>query len=215
VKQETQFPIAREGFPFIGCGALLTLFAKAVLGDGWVAFFALLTLFCTWFFRDPHRVVPEGDGLLVSPADGVIVDISKIYDEQVIKGPAIRVSIFLNVFNVHITRVPVEGRVVDISYNPGRFFAANVPKASLENEQNSVILETPWGKKVIVTQIAGFIARRIVCWIKKGAVMNCGERFGLIRFGSRVDIVFPVGVALRVSKGDRVCGGQTILGKLT
>ena len=215
MKPETQFPIAKEGFVFIGIGLFATLLAKGFLGEGWVAFFALITLFVVWFFRDPHRKVPEGHGMFVSPADGTVVEIVKFYDEQVIKGPAIRVSIFLNIFNVHITRMPAEGRVVDITYNPGRFFAANVPKASLENEQNAVVLETPWGKKIVCVQIAGFIARRIVCWIKKGAVMNCGERFGLIRFGSRVDLIFPVGVALRVSEGDRVWGGKTVLGKLS
>ncbi len=159
--------------------------------------------------------MPEGDGLLVSPADGVVVDISKIYyDEQFIQGPAIKMSIFLNVFDVHVNRIPIEGKVVGIFYNPGRFFAANVPKASLENEQNAVVLRTPWGKNVVLVQIAGFIARRIVCWIREGAAMSCGERFGLIRFGSRVDLVIPAGMALQVSKGDRVWGGKTILGRM-
>ena len=215
MKPETQFPIVKEGFVFIGGGLLLTLIATIILGRGSGIFLGLITFFVTWFFRDPHRVVPEGLGLLVSPADGVVLEIERMDEMEFIKGPAIKMSIFLNIFNVHITRVPVEGRVVDIFYNAGRFFAANVPKASLENEQNTVVMETPMGKKIILVQIAGFIARRIVCWIHTGAIMNRGERFGLIRFGSRVDLIFPDTIDLRVSKGDHVWGGKTILGKLS
>jgi phosphatidylserine decarboxylase len=215
IKAETQFPIVKEGFVFIFGGLLLTWITTIVIGRGVGIFFGLLTLFVTWFFRDPHRVVPSEDGLVVSPADGVVLSISKIDEVKFIKGKAIKMSIFLNVFNVHITRVPVEGRVLEVVYNAGRFFAANVPKASLENEQNTVIIETPLGKKIVLVQIAGFIARRIVCWIQPGAVMNRGERFGLIRFGSRVDLIFPEAIDLQVAKGDRVWGGKTILGKLS
>ncbi|MEK7748275.1 MAG: phosphatidylserine decarboxylase family protein [Nitrospirota bacterium] len=216
MKPETQFPIAHEGFPFIGIGAFLTFVAYLSFGWGGTAtFLALLTFFCVWFFRDPKRVVPEGNGLIVSPADGTIVGIEKFYEEQFIGGPALRVSIFLNVFNVHINRMPVEGEVVGVFYNPGRFFAANVPKASLENEQNKIVVQTPWNdKKVIVIQIAGLIARRIVCYARKGSKMKCGEHFGLIRFGSRVDLIIPVGTALRIKEGDVVYGGETIFGEL-
>jgi len=215
MKAETQFPIVKEGFVFIGGGLLLTFAATVTVGRGAGLFCGLLTLFMTWFFRDPHRVVPKEHGLLVSPADGTVLEISKISDHPLIKGPAIKMSIFLNVFDVHIDRVPVEGRVVDVIYNAGRFFAANVPKASLENEQNTVVMETDSGKKIVLVQIAGFIARRIVCWIEKGAMMNRGERFGLIRFGSRVDLIFPDTINLQVSSGDRVWGGETILGRFS
>jgi len=215
MKPETQLPIVKEGFIFIGGALLLTVVAAIEVRTGTAIFMGLITLFVAWFFRDPRRVVPEGNGLLVSPADGVVLEISRIEEMRFIKGPAIKMSIFLNIFNVHITRVPFEGRVVDILYNAGRFFAANVPKASLENEQNMVVIETPLGKKIVVVQIAGLIARRIVCWIKKEAIMNRGERFGLIRFGSRVDLIFPDTIELRVSKGDRVWGGETILGRLS
>ncbi|MBI3598053.1 MAG: phosphatidylserine decarboxylase family protein [Nitrospirae bacterium] len=210
---ETQFPIANDGFRFIAIGIVLTWIAKASFGVEAAIFFGLLTLFCVWFFRDPRRSVPKGDRLIVSPADGTIVDIAKFYEEQFIEGPALKVSIFLNIFDVHITRIPVEGEVVSVLYNAGRFFAANVPKASLENEQNKIFLKTPWGNKVIVIQIAGLIARRIVCWTKTGAKMKTGERFGLIRFGSRVDLIVPAGTGIRVSVGDKVVGGETILGK--
>jgi len=214
MKSETQFPIVKEGFIFIGGALCLTLLVAMTLGKSASLFFGALTLFIVWFFRDPHRTIPEGEGLLVSPADGTVLEIAKVDEAEFIKGPAIKMSIFLNIFNVHITRVPVEGRVLEVVYNAGRFFAANVPKASLENEQNTVVIETPRGKKIVLVQIAGFIARRIVCWIKPGALMDRGERFGLIRFGSRVDLIFPESVDLLVSKGDRVWGGKTILGKL-
>ncbi len=210
--KETQFPIVSEGFIFIFAGLVLTMLAKLSFGDKAAAFFGVLTLFCAWFFRDPKRVVPQGEGLLVAPADGTVVDIQKIYDDQFIEGPAMRVSIFLNIFNVHVNRIPIEGRVLRIAYTPGSFLTANVPEASSANEQNRVVLKTASGKKVVVVQIAGFIARRIVCWVREGATMNCGERFGLIRFGSRVDLIVPAGVAIRVGKGDKVVGGKTILG---
>jgi phosphatidylserine decarboxylase len=212
--RETQSLIVPDGFRFIAIGAVLTGLSHITLGVGATNFCGLLTAFCIWFFRDPHRNVPKGDKLIVSPADGVVVEIVKFYEDKFIEGPALRVSIFLNVFNVHINRIPVEGEIMGISYNAGSFLAANVPKASLENEQNKLLIKTPWGKKVIVIQIAGLIARRIVCWTREGAKMNCGERFGLIRFGSRVDIIIQAGTALRVKVGSKVVGGETILGEL-
>jgi phosphatidylserine decarboxylase len=212
--KETQFPIAKEGFIFIGTGAALTLLGGLLLGSVVGYVFGTLTLFCIWFFRDPHRTVPQTEGVLVSPADGKIVDISRTEEGRFLNKPAIKISIFLNVFNVHINRVPVAGRVIGVFYNAGRFFAANVPKASLENEQNAVVMETPTGKRVVCIQIAGLIARRIVCWIKEGSVLNRGERFGLIRFGSRVDLFVPIETEIRVSMGQKVRGGETILGML-
>jgi phosphatidylserine decarboxylase len=212
--KETQFPIAKEGFIFIGTGAVLTLLGGLLLGSAVRGVFGALTLFCIWFFRDPHRSVPQLEGALVSPADGKVVDISRTEESRFLNKPAIKISIFLNVFNVHINRVPVAGKVIGVFYNAGRFFAANVPKASLENEQNAVVMETPTGKRVVCIQIAGLIARRIVCWIKEGSVMNRGERFGLIRFGSRVDLFLPIETEIRVSMGQKVRGGETILGIL-
>lgn len=212
--KETQFPIVKEGFIFIGTGALLTLLGGLLLGSVVGGVFGALTLFCIWFFRDPHRSVPQSEGALVSPADGKIVNISRTDEGRFLNKPAIKISIFLNVFNVHINRVPVAGKVVGVFYNAGRFFAANVPKASLENEQNAVVMETPTGKRVVCIQIAGLIARRIVCWIKEGSVLNRGERFGLIRFGSRVDLFLPIETEIRVSMGQKVRGGETILGIL-
>ncbi len=212
--KETQFPIAKEGFIFIAVGGLLTSLGGFLLGPVGGGIFGALTLFCIWFFRDPHRSIPQSEGVLVSPADGKIVDISRTEESRFLNKPAIKVSIFLNVFNVHINRVPVAGKVIGVFYNAGRFFAANVPKASLENEQNAVVLETPSGKRIVCIQIAGLIARRIVCWIKEESVLNRGERFGLIRFGSRVDLFLPIETEIRVSMGQKVRGGETILGIL-
>lgn len=214
MSSEKQFPIVKEGFIFIAIGGAMTL-AAASFG-GWQAAVVpgLLALFCIWFFRDPRRAVPQGENLLVSPADGKVVDISRTEEQRFLKKPAVKISIFLNVFNVHVNRVPVAGKVVGIFYNAGRFFAANVPKASLENEQNAIVLETATGKRVVCIQIAGLIARRIICWIKEGSALSRGERFGLIRFGSRVDLFLPIETEILISEGDHVKGGETILGVL-
>lgn len=214
MSSEKQFPIVKEGFIFIVISAALTSAAAALLSWQAAVVPGMLTLFCAWFFRDPRRVVPQGENLLVSPADGKVVDISRTEEQRFLKKPAIKVSIFLNIFNVHVNRVPVAGEVVGVFYNVGRFFAASVPKASLENEQNAIIIETPAGKRVVCIQIAGLIARRIICWIKEGSTLNRGERFGLIRFGSRVDLFLPIETEILISEGDHVKGGETILGVL-
>lgn len=214
MSQEKQPAIAKEGYIFIGIGFVITLFWYFYFSRSGAIFPGLLTLFCIWFFRDPKRTVPKEEGLLVSPADGKVVDVSRVEEGRFLNKPAIKVSIFLNVFNVHVNRVPTAGKVLDVSYNPGRFFAANVPKASLENEQNAVLMETPGGKKIVCIQIAGLIARRIVCWVKKGGDLERGERFGLIRFGSRVDLFLPLETDVIIAKGAKVKGGETVLGIL-
>ena len=204
--------IAKEGLPFIGIGAGA---ASAAFLAGWSAtgaVFLALTVFTVWFFRNPPRRVPAGESVVISPADGRVVQIEKVDEQRILKEERVKISIFLNIFNVHINRVPCAGRVVDILYNPGKFFAASVPKASLENEQNALVLERPSGERILCVQIAGLIARRIVCWVKKGDRLQAGARFGLIRFGSRVDLYLPVETRLRVKVGDKVKGGETILG---
>jgi len=208
---ESHFPVAKEGFVFVGLFALLTgLTWGTVAGP----FFGVLTAFCLYFFRDPRRCVPTGANILVSPGDGKVVDVSRVEEGRFLKKQAIKISIFLNVFDVHVNRVPVAGSVVGVFYNPGRFFAANVPKASLENEQNALLLETVSGARIVCIQIAGLIARRIVCRVKAGMMLRSGERFGLIRFGSRVDLYLPLSADVRVAVGDRVRGGETIVGVL-
>jgi phosphatidylserine decarboxylase len=207
-------PFAKEGIPFIGAAVGVTLLA------GWLGWMvvavvaALLTLFVSWFFRNPSRVIPQGSHLVVASGDGKIVAIEEEFEPRFIKDRSIRISIFLNVFDVHINRVPCEGVIEDVQYQPGLFLVASKPDATLRNEQNALMIKTVQGPKVLCVQVAGLIARRIVCWISPGDRAVCGERFGLIRFGSRMDTFLPIGTAIKVAVGDRVKGGETILGEL-
>jgi phosphatidylserine decarboxylase len=207
-------PFAKEGIPFIGAAVGITLLAAWF---GWTIVAvgaAILTLFVSWFFRNPSRVIPQGPGLIVAPGDGRVLAIEEEFEPRFIKDRSIRISIFLNVFDVHINRLPCEGVIEDVQYQPGLFLVASKPDATLRNEQNAVMIRTPQGAKVLCVQVAGLIARRIVCWISPGDRAVRGERFGLIRFGSRMDTFFPIGTAVKVAVGDRVKGGETILGEL-
>ena len=207
-------PIVKEGFPFVGIGAGVTLLT-ALLGWTVVALVAGgMTLFTAWFFRNPARIVPQGPGIVVAPADGTVIAIEEEFEPRFIKDRGVRLSIFLNVFDVHVNRIPCEGVVEDIQYQPGAFLAANKPEAMLKNEQNALFLRTAQGAKVLCVQVAGLIARRIVCWLSPGDRVMRGERFGLIRFGSRTDTFLPLGTDLKVAVGDRVKGGETIVGVL-
>ena len=211
--------MAKEGFPFV-LGALAAallllggfvfsgLAALAVLGGIALVFMA----FCLWFFRDPERAVPEGEGIVVSPADGKVVEIVE-EDNEFMGGPARRISIFLNVFNVHVNRIPYEGQVEYVKYYPGKFLAAWEPKASLDNEQTHVGLNCG-GRKILVKQIAGLIARRIVCRAEEGQAVTRGDRFGLIKFGSRTDLFLPLDATVKVQVGDKVSGASTIIAEL-
>jgi phosphatidylserine decarboxylase len=207
-------PFAREGFPFIGAAAGITLLTGwlgwtiAAIGGG------VLTLFVSWFFRNPARVIPQGSNLVVAPGDGKVIAIENEFEPRYIKDRSVRITIFLNVFDVHINRIPCEGTVEDVQYQPGLFLVASKPEATIKNEQNALMIRTAQGAKVLCVQVAGLIARRIVCWVcpKDRAVR--GERFGLIRFGSRMDTFVPVGTVIKVAVGDRVKGGETILGEL-
>ena len=207
-------PVAKEGIPFIGAAVGVTLIAgwlgwTIVAGGG-----AILTLFVAWFFRNPYRVVPQGPRVVVSPGDGKVIAIEEEFEPRFIKDRSIRVTIFLNVFDVHINRIPCEGVIEDVQYQPGLFLVASKPDATLRNEQNALMIRTVQGAKVLCVQVAGLIARRIVCWILPGDRAILGERFGLIRFGSRMDTFLPMGTAVKVTGGDRVKGGETILGEL-
>ena len=207
-------PFAKEGFPFIGVAAGVTLLV------GWLGWTfaaigaALLTLLVSWFFRNPARVIPQGPGLIVAPGDGKVIAIEEEFEPRYLKERSIRVTIFLNVFDVHINRMPCEGIVEDVQYQPGLFLVASKPEATIKNEQNALMIKTTQGAKVLCVQVAGLIARRIVCWVAPKDRAVCGERFGLIRFGSRMDTFLPIGTAIRVAVGDRVKGGETILGEL-
>jgi phosphatidylserine decarboxylase len=204
-------PVASEGWPFIVPLAIVTalLFAFGWKNTGVVAL--VLTLFVLFFFRDPERSVPGGTGVVVSPADGKVIVVKDIYEPTYLKQDVKQISIFLSVFNVHVNRVPVEGTVELVKYNPGKFHVASVDKASLDNEQTAMVIAS--GKdKVLVKQIAGLIARRIVCYAKAGDTLKRGERYGLIRFGSRTDIFLPKDTEIKVKLGDRVKGARDIIG---
>lgn len=174
-----------------------------------------LTLFTAWFFRNPKRVVPRTPRTIVAPGDGRVIAIEEEYEPRYLKDRGVRVSIFLSIFDVHVNRIPCDGTIEHIVYQPGRFVAANRPEATLHNEQNALMIRTAGGGKVLCSQVAGLLARRIVCWASPGEAVACGERFGLIRFGSRVDTFLPLGTRVRVALGDSVKGGETILGELT
>ncbi len=211
---------AREGLVFIGIASALaaTAYAFALARRSWslwlLAFaLTLLALWVAYFFRDPERTGERGENIVVSPADGKIVMITEVDEPAFIGGRAIRISVFMNVFNVHVNRYPVDGTVRYVHYNPGRFLNAATEKSSLENEQMSVGLETKSGR-VLVRQIAGLIARRIVTYSKEGQQVKQGERMGIIRFGSRVDVFIPSGSIVRVATGATSTAGVTVLADL-
>ncbi len=203
-------PVAAEGWPFIIPLAVVTalLFALGWKNTGYVVL--VLTLFVLFFFRDPERSVPEGKGVVVSPADGRVIVIKDIFEPTYLKQDVKQVSIFLSVFNVHVNRAPLEGTVETVKYNPGKFHVASVDKASLDNERTAMVIANG-GRKILVKQIAGLIARRIVCYAKPGDTVKTGERYGLIRFGSRVDIFLPKDADLKVKLGDRIKGARDII----
>ncbi|WP_127090078.1 phosphatidylserine decarboxylase [Aquabacter cavernae] len=205
-------PVHREGYPFIAIAAVLTLVIFLV-STFWGMLALGLTVWTALFFRDPQRVTPIREGLVVSPADGVISQITLAIPPRELDlsdTPLLRVSVFMNVFNVHVNRAPVTGRVARIAYKPGIFLNADLDKASEDNERNGFIFQTAFGP-VGCVQIAGLIARRIVCFVREGEEMGAGERFGLIRFGSRVDIYLPPGTRLLVAEGQLATAGETMI----
>ena len=208
-------PIAKEGWPLILAAAALAVLALLLRWQVAGIALALLTLAIAAFFRDPERDIPTGDGLVVSPADGRVVTVAPVPGDGLFADAVTRISIFLSPLDVHINRAPVAGRVNDVRYQSGKFFAAYKEDASRVNEQNAVRLvderERNWG----VVQIAGAVARRIVCRAKAGDTLGRGERFGLIMFGSRTDIYLPQGCRIEAVEGQRVKGGETIIGRFS
>jgi len=194
--------------------AVISLILWVLCFTALAGFFSLLTLFVISFFRDPERSIPPGEKAVLSPADGKIIKVEPCWEEHLLKGPSLKVSIFMSLFNVHVNRIPLTGRVIDISYQAGKFIRANLDRASTMNEQNALLMETPEGTRLLFVQIAGLIARRIVCWVKKGDAVERGCRFGMIRFGSRLDIYLPRDAQLQVRVGQKALAGQTILGHL-
>jgi phosphatidylserine decarboxylase len=208
-----RIPIAKDGYMFI-TPLLVFTWGVSALSWFWAAgFFGGLLLFVTWFFRDPERVIPEDPNAIVSPGDGRIVEIVPEKDPLLEKDGYTRISVFLNVFNVHVNRVPIAGKIQAYRYNKGKFLNASSHKASMDNEQSAILLNNG-PVTILVKQIAGLIARRIVCWAKEGDEFQRGQRYGLIRFGSRMDVFVPKGTEIKVAIGDIVSGGSSIIGYL-
>ncbi len=205
--------IAREGWPFIAIALVVTIGIHAWAGFGWAAFPWLIVIFMVQFFRDPPRQVPAEVGAVLSPADGRIVSVEKARDPY-LERDALKISVFMNVFNAHSNRSPVDGVVEKTWYFPGKFFNADLAKASAENERAVIYLRTPAGLNVTCVQVAGLIARRILCYVKEGQQLARGERFGFIRFGSRVDVYLPLTATPRVTVGDKVYATETVLAAL-
>ncbi|MCC6864478.1 MAG: phosphatidylserine decarboxylase [Rhodobacteraceae bacterium] len=206
-------PMHREGLPFVTAFAVATLVLFWIWEPvGWAG--VGMTLWCYYFFRDPKRAVPTNAGLMVSPADGVVSLIERaVPPAELGMAPEalVRVSVFMSVFNCHVNRAPIAGKVAEISYRPGKFLNAAMDKASIDNERNSLRIDMVDGRSIAVVQIAGLVARRIVCFASKGQDLRTGERFGLIRFGSRLDIYLPDGVEPQVAVGQNCVAGETVI----
>lgn len=209
-------PMHPEGYRFVAIFAAITLVLFWVWEPlGWLGLGA--TVWCYYFFRDPKRSVPQAPGLIVSPADGVVSLIeAAVPPSELGMGPQAltRVSVFMNVFNCHVNRAPIAGRVAAIAYRAGKYLNASLDKASVDNERNSLCIDMADGRKLAVVQIAGLVARRIVCFTHQGAALRTGERFGLIRFGSRLDVYLPDGVQPMVALGQTMVAGETVLADL-
>ena len=209
-------PMHREGYRFVAVFAAATAVLFWLAEPlGWIG--VCLTVWCYYFFRDPPRVTPLRDGLVISPADGVVSMIGPaIPPEELGLGPAAmtRISVFMNVFNCHVNRLPIAGTIMKVAYRPGKFLNASLDKASVDNERNALAIRLPDGRDYAVVQIAGLVARRIVCDVKAGQRLRTGERFGMIRFGSRLDIYLPAGVQPLIALGQSALAGETVLADL-
>ena len=208
------FPIAQPGLKFI----ILTILITGMLFYfGWMVFACLftgLTLFITWFFRDPDRTPPLEVDAMTAPADGKVIDIDRLPDCDYLDGTCIKISIFMNVFNVHVNRIPFDGEIEQVLYHPGKFMNASFDKASTHNERNVLVIKTANNYRFAVVQIAGLIARRIVNCAKAGDVFKKGDRYGMIQFGSRLDLYLPEEFSVSVKKGQKTTAGSTVIGYL-
>ncbi len=210
-----RIPLAQEGYPFIAFSGFLTLIT-AILGYEILAWPALLlTTFVVAFFRDPERMTDASAEELISPADGKIILIEEQFDDTYLQEQVIKVSIFMNVFNIHVNRIPMDGIVQDIQYKPGQFYSADSEKGALLNERCGVIMKTKTGTRMVFVQVAGLIARRIVNWLEPADAVQRGKRFGLIRFGSRVDLYLPLTSKIGVKLGQKVRAGETAIATIT
>ena len=210
---EPKVPVVKEGYPFIGYFLFLTIVC-AILGYPLATLIlAAITTFVLMFFRDPERILPEGNNIVTSPADGKVILAQPVTDSRFADHELQKISIFMNVFNVHVNRMVISGEVRRISYVPGTFLAADDEQAHLKNEYCAITLSNSEAEQFTVVQIAGLIARRIVCWLEPGDFIKQGKRFGLIRFGSRVDIYMPRSYVLTVSPGQKVRAGESIIAR--
>ncbi len=204
-------PIVKQGLPSIA--VLVALFLASALA-GWTVVAAVSLLAAVLvinFFRDPERALPADPQAMVAPADGKVIFTGKVFEDRFLRREAIKISIFMNIFNVHVNRVPFSGEITNIHYKKGKFLAANLAKASRDNEHNAVVLRVADGEALAFVQIAGLIARRIDCWVRPGDLVRSGERFGMIRFGSRVDLYVPTTCRLVVGEGQHVKAGESIV----
>ncbi len=213
-KKFSHIPVAREGIPYI-LAAMFTTFITAVLGWGVITVpLLLVTLLVGHFFRDPERMSVAGENEIVSPADGNVISVRQVKTVLFTGQPALKISIFMSIFDVHVNRIPVSGTVQGIHYKKGKFLAANLDQASEQNEQNWLWIKADSGADIVFTQVAGLIARRIVCWPGIGDRVLQAERFGMIRFGSRMDVYVPEGSEVLVSQGQHVYAGETVICRL-
>ena len=211
----TAYPIAKAGLPFVGIAAFATA-VFALLGMACLALTGLAaTFFICFFFRDPDRVVPGREGAVVSPADGKVIKVETLENGRFCSERCMKISIFMSIFNVHVNRIPFSGEITRVAYFPGKFFSANLDKASSNNEHNAVFLKTRQGREICFVQIAGLVARRIICHVQEGQKVSRGQRFGLICFGSRLDVYLPADTDITVKVGDRVKAGTSVLGELS
>lgn len=206
-----RLPIAKQGLPYI-TGLAMLLLVSGLLGWTILTILTLIvTLLVINFFRDPERTIPQDPLAVLAPADGRIIFAGKVFEDRFLNKETLKISIFMSIFNVHVNRIPFSGEVDSVHYEKGTFFAAHVDKASRDNEHNAVILNISGGEKIVFIQIAGLVARRIDCLVKPGERVQRGDRFGMIRFGSRLDVFVPTECRLAVNKGQRVKAGESIL----
>lgn len=206
-------PIAVEGYPFIAAAGFITVVFALLMWKVPAVVGLCVTLFIAFFFRSPQRIIPEGENVVLAPADGVVIYLGEAREPH-LDADMLKISIFMSVFNVHINRSPLSGRVIDTFYRKGKFLDVRDSRATFENEQSGLVVETDKGARILVVQVAGLIARRIVCYAQMGDRLIRGERYGLIRFGSRLDVYLPKGSEPRVAMGEKTVAGETILGIL-
>ena len=210
---QTAFPVAKAGYPLIFGAAFVTLIFGLLEMTVLTLISLLITFLLCGFFRDPDRVIPNISGAVVSPADGKVIGVETVTDSAFYEGRCTKISVFMSLFNVHVNRIPVDGTVKNVRYYPGKFFAANLDKASLQNEHNAIFLETEDGKNLSVVQVAGLIARRIICQVQPGDDVLRGQRYGLICFGSRLDVYLPADAEIKVNVGDKIKAGSSLIGQ--